>query len=200
MWATTKPCPNSPRGQMPTAAPNYPSGFSRTRQPVATADSRSPTGPAMNAEEKSPSHLQSCKLPRYGVVGNNSCLVTLFSNESGSATEIPAVLGKRIRPWTKDRPFSRRRTRCSRSSALQRQAQPHLASGAIFSVLQRQAPPMCLSDLPAQDKADSQAHGLGREEWDKQVGGVRQAGALILDADIHLFAQTGPAHKNHAPR
>ena len=75
---------------------------------------------------------------------------------------------------------------------LQPQAQSCLAAGRGGSVFERESAAVGFGDLAAQDQADAGAAGFRGEEGHKQVVGVGEAWAVVLDDDVDVAAGSSP--------
>src|SRR5262245_1690813 len=67
----------------------------------------------------------------------------------------------------------------------QRNTQAGPAPDSIVAVLENEAAPVRLGDLPAEDQADAGPARFRREERHEQVSGVRQSRAFVLHPQLH---------------
>src|SRR5262245_53661232 len=76
---------------------------------------------------------------------------------------------------------------------IERQFEPRLGASPLHPVFERQGTSVSLGNLPAQGKADARTTGLGRKEWNEEIGSVRQSRPFIFDRDFEIAVIYVPA-------
>src|SRR4051812_13925175 len=78
------------------------------------------------------------------------------------------------------------------------QRQHGFTSRPVSAVGELQHAAVGLSDLAAQDQANTATAVLGGEEWNKKIVTVEQAGTLVADEDFNAARVGAPAYFNRA--